>query len=114
MSKSAAQQSTPPSFRGDTESGTTRNQRADFLVMVANMSWQLAVVVLVPVVGGVQLDKVFKTSPVLLFVGLALALVGTVLVMWRTMQVANTLPVPKLSAAQKEAIKKEYEAEDEE
>lgn len=80
--------------------------------MALNMSWQLAAAVLVPVVAAVQLDKTLDTS-FLIFVGLGVALVGSIVVMWRTMQVANRLPVPKLSAAQKRAVQKSYEEEDE-
>lgn len=80
--------------------------------MALNMSWQLAAVVLIPVIAGVQLDKIFDTS-FLLFVGLGVALLGSIAVMWRTMQVANKLPVPKLSAAEKRAVQKSYEEDDE-
>lgn len=75
------------------------------------MSWRLAVVVLVPIIVGAELDKALNVS-YLLFIGLAVALVGTVLVMWRSVQAANRLPVPKLTAAQRQAIRKSYEAED--
>ena len=87
--------------------------RQQFLVLAATMSWQLAVVVLVPIIAGVELDKHTNSASTYLFVGLAVAVVGSVLIMWRTMQAANALPVPKLSAAQKRAIKKSYEDEDE-
>jgi F0F1-type ATP synthase assembly protein I len=80
--------------------------------MALNMSWQLAIVVLVPVIGGVALDKHFGTSAAFTLIGLALALLLSGVVMWRTMQVANQLPVPKLSAAQKKAIKKSYDEDD--
>src|SRR5580704_15884074 len=82
-----------------------------FVGAALDMSWRLAIVVLLPIVFGAELDKALGVS-YLLFVGLALALVGTVLVMWRTVQVANRLPVPKLTAAQRQAIRKSYEAED--
>ena len=85
--------------------------RQQFLVAAANMSWQLAVVVLVPIIGGVTLDKTFGTA-VYTFIGLAVALIGSGLVMWRAMQAANRLPVPKLTAAQKRAIQQSYEEED--
>lgn len=78
------------------------------------MSWQLAIVVLIPIIGGVELDKASKLSNTYLFVGLALAAVGSGVVLWRTLQTANRLPVPKLTAAQKRAIQKSYEAEDDE
>lgn len=76
------------------------------------MSWQLAIVILIPVVGGVQLDKHFATSYAFTFVGLGLALLGSGVVMWRTLQVANSLPTPKLTAAEKRKIQKQYEEED--
>src|ERR1700760_3942197 len=84
----------------------------DFLVMAANMSWQLAIVVLIPIIGGRQLDKAANTSYVFTLIGLAVALIGSTIVMWRSMQVANRLPVPKLTAAQKRAVKKSYEEDD--
>ncbi len=76
------------------------------------MTWQLAVVVLVPVLGGVELDKATGTSSAYVWVGLGVALLGSILVMWRTVRAANRLPVPKLTASQKRAIQKSYEAED--
>jgi len=88
------------------------NQRGVFVTMALTMSWQLALVILVPIFAGVQLDKAFGTGTVLTFVGLGVALIGSIAVMWRTMQIANRLPVPKLTDAQKRAIKKAYEEED--
>lgn len=86
--------------------------RQQFVGMALQMTWQLAAAVLVPVIGGVELDKAFGTSYVYTFVGLAVALVGSGLVMWHAMQVANKLPVPKLTAKQKEAVRKAYEEDD--
>jgi len=88
------------------------SQRSVFLNLVVNMTWQLAAVVLVPILVGVKLDKVFGTHDTLTFVGLGLALLGSIAVMWRAMQTANRVPVPKLTDAQKRAIKKSYEEED--
>lgn len=87
--------------------------RQQFAIYALNMSWQLAAVVLVPLIGGVELDKKLHAHSVYAFVGLGVALVGSVMVLWRTMQAANRLPVPKLTEAQKRAIKKSYEEEDE-
>ncbi len=83
-----------------------------FITMALNMSWQLAVVVLVPIIAGVQLDKSLDSGNLFLFVGLGLAAIGSAAVMWRSMQAANRLPVPKLTDDQKRAIKKSYEEED--
>lgn len=81
--------------------------------MALNMSWQLAAVVLLPVIGGTYLDRTADTSPVFLIIGLSVAVVDSIAVIWRTMQVANRLPVPKLTDAQRRAIKKQYEEDDE-
>jgi F0F1-type ATP synthase assembly protein I len=83
-----------------------------FFSSAMNMSWQLALVVLVPVIGGVQLDKAFGTKYICTFIGLGLALLGSGVVMWRTMQAAKSLPVPKLTEAQKREIQKSYEEDD--
>lgn len=81
--------------------------------MALNMSWQLAAAVLIPILAGVALDKKLGSSPLFLFAGLALAVLGSVAVMWRTMQAANRLPVPKLTDAQRRAVRKSYEEDDE-
>ena len=112
MKTTAVQQSRPPHTQGDVQTKATGTARSAFLVAALNMSWQLAIVVLVPIIGGAELDKAFKTSPVLVFVGLALALVGTVGVMWRTVQQASRLPVPKLTDAERRQIQKQYEEDD--
>jgi F0F1-type ATP synthase assembly protein I len=114
MSKTAAQ-SARPQYEGDTQNSApidSSRQKSQFVQLALQMGWQLAVVVLVPVIGGVQLDKAFNTAPVLLLLGFGVAVVGSILVMWRTMQSANRLPVPKLTAAQRQAVKKSYDEDD--
>jgi F0F1-type ATP synthase assembly protein I len=83
-----------------------------FIASAVSMSWQLAIAVLVPVIGGVELDKALTSSDIFLFVGLAVALLASAGVMWHAMQHANRMPVPKLTAAQKRAVQKSYEEED--
>jgi hypothetical protein len=118
MEKSAAQSATPQSLGGKKSSKsekTTVNssrQQSQFVGMALTMGWQLAVVVLVPIIGGVELGKAVGAQTVLTIIGLASAVLGSILVMWRTMQAANKLPVPKLSAAQKQAIQKSYAEDD--
>lgn len=80
--------------------------------MALDMSWRLAIAVLVPIIGGVELDKRLKTSPTLTIIGFGLAMIGMGLVLWQTLQSANRLPVPKLTAAQRKAIQKQYEEDD--
>jgi F0F1-type ATP synthase assembly protein I len=107
---------TTPQYEGDTQGSVvpdSSTQKSQFVRLALQMGWQLAVVVLVPVIAGVQLDKMLDSAPILLFVGLALALGGTIVVMWHTMQTANRLPVPKLTEDQRAAVKKSYEEDDE-
>jgi hypothetical protein len=85
---------------------------AVFISMALDMSWRLALVILIPIVGGAELDKHMHTSAYVIL-GFLLAMVGMGLVMWQTLHKANQLPVPKLTAAQKRAIQKQYEEEDE-
>jgi F0F1-type ATP synthase assembly protein I len=84
-----------------------------FLTMAVDMSWRLALVILVPIIGGYELDQQLNTDSTFLIAGFVLAMIGMGLVFWRTLQVANRLPVPKLTAAQKRAIKKQYDEDDE-
>jgi F0F1-type ATP synthase assembly protein I len=66
-----------------------------FITMALDMSWRLAVAVLVPIIGGFELDKKLDTTPLLTIVGFLLAMGGMALVMWQTLQAANQMPVPK-------------------
>lgn len=66
-----------------------------FTGLVLDMSWRLALVVLIPIVGGFKLDEALHTSPALVILGFLLAMGGTGLVMRRMLLVASQLPVPK-------------------
>lgn len=123
MSKPAAPKLTPPSASGGAGPASTKKdkatkeisskQRQTFFVMALNMSWQLAIVVLVPIIGGAELDKHLGTTYALTMVGLLVAIVASSIVVWRSLQVANQQPVPKLTAKQKRDIQKRCEEDDE-
>lgn len=57
-----------------------------FLGAVVSMSWQLAVVVLVPVVGGFKLDERLDTLPALTILGFIVAMAGVFIVLKRMLQ----------------------------
>ncbi len=57
-----------------------------FLGAVVSMSWQLAVVVLVPVVGGFKLDERLDTLPLLTILGFIVAMAGVFIVLKRMLQ----------------------------
>lgn len=94
--------------------GEGTNARSVFVGMALTMSWQLAVVVLFPIFAGVQLDKALSSGYTYTFIGLGVALLGSIVVMWSAIQRANRIPVPKLTEEQKRAIQKGYEEEDKE
>ncbi len=75
------------------EVGRSDNYRKDFFVAAMNMSWQLAVVVLVPIIGGFELDKKLDTLPALTIIGFLVAMAGMAAVVWRQLQLFSP-PVP--------------------
>jgi hypothetical protein len=112
---SAAPKNTPPIARdGKTTPESAQIMRRNFLVYAANMSWQLAIVVVLPIAGGAMIDRHNGSGHLWVFIGLGLAAVLATGVMWRTVQLASHLPVPKLTDAQKRAIQKSYEEDDDE
>ena len=60
-----------------------------FISSAIAMSWQMAVAVLIPIVGGYYLDSYFKSSPWITLLGVALAFVLVWLIVKRTV---NALP----------------------
>ena len=60
-----------------------------FVSMALEMSWQLAVVVIVPIVGGYLLDERLHTSPWCTIVGAAIAAAGTMVVLRRVVSLSN-------------------------
>ncbi|HVX58466.1 MAG TPA: AtpZ/AtpI family protein [Candidatus Saccharimonadales bacterium] len=75
--------------------GKPENPQSVFVAMALDMSWRLAIAVLVPIIGGFELDSHIGTTPLLTVVGFIIAMIGFGLVLWRTSQVANSLPVSK-------------------
>ncbi|HEX5456577.1 MAG TPA: AtpZ/AtpI family protein [Candidatus Saccharimonadales bacterium] len=79
------------------EGGKTQKNKYDqavfqqnlFIVMALNMSWQLAFVVIIPLVGGYKLDEHFDTSPVYTIIGLILAIGASFAVLYRVLREAR-------------------------
>ena len=63
-------------------------QRGLFLNMALNMSWQLAIVVIAPIVGGHELDIHLKTTPWLTIVGTVIAVIGVLAILRQTVRAA--------------------------
>lgn len=72
------------------------NPTAIFVSAALDMSWRLAIVVLVPVIGGFELDKRLHTTPVITVLGFVAALAGMVLVLRQSIKtVAENAPPAK-------------------
>lgn len=109
-SKQSATKDTPPSALSKGASGvslkTAEEQaaelRAIFMQMAIQMSWQLALVVVVPIVGGYMLDGHYHTAPWLLVAGLIVAAAGVFGVLKRVLSEADRrssqFNIPKGSA----------------
>jgi len=67
-----------------------KSPNAIFITMALDMSWRLAIAILVPIIGGAELDRHLKTSPVLLIAGFILAMGGMGLVLWQTLKKASS------------------------
>lgn len=74
------------------------NATSEFLGAALNMSWQLAIVVLVPILVGSQLDKRLDLSPTMTIIGFIVAMAGTGVIMWRQLQIYGNGPTPKSGA----------------
>jgi F0F1-type ATP synthase assembly protein I len=70
-------------------------QRRLFIGAASSMSIQLAIVVLIPIVGGFKIDEHLKTSPLWTIVGFLLAILGTFAVLYRVFHEFNGKPVVK-------------------
>lgn len=64
----------------------TAELKSIFISTALNMGWQLAVVVLIPIIGGFYLDRHFNTSPILEICGFILAAAGFFIVLRRQLQ----------------------------
>ena len=69
----------------------TFNARQKFMVNAINMSWQLAVMVVVRVVAGIKLDQRFDSSASLTLSGFFLAAFAGCMVVWKTVQNVNSV-----------------------
>lgn len=85
-------------------SDAARNQ---FYAAALSMSWQLALVVLVPLLGGFKLDQHLHSLPLWTGLGFAVAMVGMVLVVRRQLQLFD----PTVTKANIENARKIREAE---
>ncbi len=102
MSKTTAPQTPSPHVKAAEQPAKTDNAKdykRDFFVAAMNMSWQLAVVVLVPIIGGFELDKKLDTLPALTIAGFFIAMAGMGMVVWRQLQMFSPQTTHKAKGA---------------
>lgn len=92
MTKTVAQHNAPlpTGNKEQTKFEQTMYQKGLFLSMALNMTWQLAIVVLVPIVGGYEIDQHVATSPLWTIVGFVIAVSGVAIVLRRVVLLATT------------------------
>ena len=82
---------TPTSLAGSAKapSNISSSSAQSSAAVALSMSWQLLIVIVLPIVGGHLLDTRYDTGPVWMIVGMVIGLVGTILVVWQTVQQLN-------------------------
>lgn len=87
MSRDAARSSTPPKSKGEKE--PVKTNKAIFLAAITDLTWRMALVVLVPLIGGFKLDEALHTSPALAILGFVVAMAGLFVVMKQAVATAD-------------------------
>jgi len=72
-----------------------------FFSMGLDMSWRLALSVLVPIIGGVYLGRHFHHETVFLVAGFVLAIALAITTIRRTLKLANKLPFAEITKGMK-------------
>lgn len=84
------------------EPSKATNVTSLFFMMGLDMSWRLALGVLIPLIGGAELDKLWHTSPLMLIIGFVLAVIGSVITIRRTLRLSSQITFPASTKARKQ------------
>lgn len=91
MGKQAVAPKSSAAQRGVESVVNSLDARRLFIGTTINLSWRLALTVLIPLIGGVQLDKRFESSPLYTFIGLFLAFAFGAAAVWVTVKEVDAL-----------------------
>lgn len=97
MTKTTAPKKTPSpatTAKLQNDGGKTPSSSSVFFAAVMDMSWRLAIVVLVPIIGGYELDQNIGSEPWLTVLGFVIALAGVGVVLWQMLKEVSQMPVP--------------------
>jgi predicted F0F1-ATPase subunit len=90
MKRAAAKKSTTDTAVSDIEQYVSDfSARQVFLGAVLTLSWRLALTVLIPLIGGIQLDKRFDSSPSYTITGFMIAVLFGCMAVWQTVKEVN-------------------------
>ncbi len=92
MVKGTASQKGLGSEKGSSDA---KSNGAVFLIAALDMSWRVAIAVLVPIIGGFELDQHLNTAPALTIVGFLLAMAGLFFILKTTVATADERFNPK-------------------
>jgi F0F1-type ATP synthase assembly protein I len=81
----------PTSNRGGTKPASrhTAVSPQSSAAIALNMSWQLLIIVIIPVVGGHLLDVHFKKTATFMIIGMVIAVLGMIAVVRQTVRMLN-------------------------
>lgn len=91
MGKAAAPKTTTSAEDDIQQAMKALNAKQQFIGATMNLSWRLALTVLIPLVGGIKLDQHFDSSPSLTLAGFFLAVFGACLAVMGTVKEVNQL-----------------------
>ena len=77
---------------GVSSKGSDGSDRRLFIISALNLSWQMAIVVLVPIIGGYKLDQKLGSTPGLIILGFIIASVGMAVVLQRQLKAFGPPP----------------------
>lgn len=91
MGKAASKR--PTKFKGDPVQDQLKviNARSMLVTNMISMGWRLAIMVLLPIFIGAQLDKRFDSSPSLTLAAFFIAVFGASMLIYKTYNEMNTL-----------------------
>lgn len=92
-----------PDALSKSEAGVDRSKsdRSIFIAAVLNLTWQMAIVVLVPIVGGYYLDKYFHTVPLITIVGFVVSSFCVAIVLKQQLEMFGPTPTASKSDSNK-------------
>lgn len=91
MKKAAGRKTTTPAQSDIEQYAEVFSARQQFIGAALNLSWRLALTVLIPLLIGIQLDKKFTDDHSFTLAGFMLAIVFGCMAVWATVKEVNQL-----------------------